>query len=340
MKTIHLKQLALILCLSLTLCDAVTAQTSTTSNASPTSNDAGSSHFKLFAGVTHQEELPQAHEVLQPHLARQQMGTGSASGPINGVVSASTIPSSLTAALAAQKAAAAIPQPTSTLSAKASTQAYSPAFGVARVTAPRQQEVQRPAEHYTVEWFMIPSWMAGVWMKSGDMTTQVTDLRTGASSKVNEWTENRLESSWGHQQDSQGNYWHVNILPAERDGNSAGKLVRFLTVNQRCESSTPQQLITRTHYVVSESNPWNKQVFDTFQQESLNHYALEKQNQLLNSSSNRVFSYQGVPVRDGHLVSEFQKIGQFTPTANLNGIDLRASLNDYLATHSMGHLRK
>lgn len=172
------------------------------------------------------------------------------------------------------------------------------------------------------------------------MTTGVTDLRTGVSSARNEWEENKLQAVWGHQQDAQGNYWHVNLLPSERDGASSGKLVRFITVLQQCVTSSSQQLITRTHYVVSESNPWNNQPIDTFQQESFNHYAPAAQNQLVNSSSNRVFTYAGEPGRDGSLVSQFAKIGPFTPVATLNGVDLRASLNEYLQSHALGHLKK
>jgi len=291
--------------------------------------------FKLFAGVAHQQMLPQAHEVLKPHLDRQLPH------PAAIAHSTSATATSVLAGQAMQKASQPAPQTSSVSSAhSAFTQNYVPAFGVARLTAERTPDPPRPAQHYIVQWFMIPSWMAGVWQKDGDMTTHVTDLRTGRTSNQNEFTENRLQATWGHQRDSQGNYWHVNILPAERDGASAGKLVRFVTVNQNCESSTSAQLMTRTHYIVSESNPWSHQPIDTFQQESLNHYALSGQKQLINSSSNRVFTYQGEPVREGHLVSQFVKVGAFAPVASMNGIDLRASLNDFLQNRSSAQQRK
>ncbi len=292
--------------------------------------------FKLFAGVTHQQMLPWADAALQPHVARQ------VKTPVNiGVVKtpATTDVVEPPAPAIPPKAPVVLQKPVLTAETAAK-QIYVPAFGVARLTAERRPDPPRPVQHYTVEWFMIPGWMAGVWLKNGDMTTSVTDLRTGMSSARNEWTENKLQAVWGHQQDAQGNYWHVNLLPSERDGSSAGKLVRFVTVSQQCVSSSSQQLMTRTHYVVSESNPWNNQPIDTFQQESFNHYALAAQNQLVNSSSNRVFTYEGVPVREGTLVSQFAKIGQFAPVATLNGVDLRASLDEYLQSHALGHLKK
>lgn len=273
--------------------------------------------FKLFAGVTHQQMVPHAYAALQPHLEKQ-----------------------LATATAIKTPPPVVPPQPHMSAESASRQANVPRYGIAHLTAERTPDPPRPVQHYTVEWFMIPSWLAGVWTKNGDMTTSVTDLRTGMSSTQNEWTENRLEAVWGHQQDARGNYWHVNLLPSERDGASSGKLVRFVTVAQQCLNSTPQQLLTRTHYVVSESNPWSHQAFDTFQQESLNHYALAAQNQLMNTSSNRVFSYEGAPIREGILTSQFAKIGQFSPVALLNGVDLRASLNDYLQSHALGHLKK
>lgn len=321
------------------------ADTSTTAGADSLRPGAvnTSSGFKLFAGISHQQELPQAHEVLKPHLERQLKASvpeQAAPKPAPAAPGPPHNQPTVISGMVAQKAPI-VSSAAPTLSGQtAFTQSYIPSFGVARVTAERNVQAPRPAQHYIIQWFMIPPWMAGVWQKDGDMTTNVTDLRTGRSSSQNEWTDNRLQATWGHQQDAQGNYWHVNLLPAERDGVSGGKQVRFVTVDQACESSTQAQLMTRTHYVVSESSVWNNQPVDTFQQESLNHYALSAQKQLINSSSNRVFTYQGQPVREGHLVSQFVRVAPFKSVASMNGIDLRASLYEYLQSHSPGNLRK
>lgn len=325
-----------------------TAQDMGTLAPSAASNSSGSSSpsaaaapFKLFAGVSHQELLPQAHESIQPHVQKQRVAIAlEVQKPVLSPERIMTAPPIAFLPKLTETVVKPAPRSPVLEEQTAVKQSYEPAFGVARLTAQRRPDPPRPAQHYTIEWFMIPSWMAGVWLKSGDMTTHVTDLRTGVTSSQNEWTDNRMEVSWGHLQDARGNYWHVNLLPSERDGMSAGKLVRFLTVAQKCEGSSPQLLLTRTHYIVSESNPWNNQPVDTFQQESINQYEMSGQNEILNSSSNRVFTYQGVPVREGHLVSKFNKIRGFTPVATLNGVDLRASLNDYLKSHSQSNLVK
>jgi hypothetical protein len=185
---------------------------------------------------------------------------------------------------------------------------------------------------------MIPKWLAGKWEKAGDLTVSITDLKTGQQVYPNEWTENEQESTWGHQADAAGNVWHVNFLPAEKDGKSAGKTVRFLTLTQKCEKTDEQALITRTQYIISESNFWTTQATDMFQQESLNHYMPNAPQEMVNNSTNRVFSAEGEALRDGHLQTKFNKISEFFPTPTISGIDLKLALNDYLEEHGLAHL--
>lgn len=217
-------------------------------------------------------------------------------------------------------------------------QGYIPAFGVAHV-ASNIREYQVGNQKYSVEWFMIPAFMPGIWQKEGDLTVEVTNLHTGAKSYPNQWIDNKLTAKWGHQMDAAGNVWQINLLPYERDGLSDGKLVRFLTVSQRCEQVSQAQLVTRTHYLVSESDTMRGAPEETFQQESINDYVLEQPTQMVvNKSSNRVFNYAGKPVRDGHLVSKYRKIANFTPIPTLMGLDLRQSLRDFLISGQLSNL--
>lgn len=179
-----------------------------------------------------------------------------------------------------------------------------------------------------VEWFKIPPWMAGTWSKQGDMTINAVDLRTGQGRTINQWTDNRMTVAFGHQIDRSGTIWQANILPSETDSISGGKSVRFLAVQRKCESYSPTGLITRTHYIITES--YGNQVAEEFQQESLNHYSALATGELLNRSSNRVFSYQGQATQDGNLESRFHKIADFRPVATLDGVDLNATFASFL----------
>jgi hypothetical protein len=190
----------------------------------------------------------------------------------------------------------------------------------------------------TIEWFMIPKWMAGAWRKQGDLTVSYRDLRTNRFTSMSAWTENEMTITWGHQVDRLGNVWHADILPVEKDGWSKGKLARFMMTSLSCEHTSPQQLVTRAKYVVTESYNGSAQVADMFQQESLNDYTMMADGELENMSSNRIFSAQGQPLREGALVSRLQKISPFAPVRVQNNIDLAQSLNTYLSTHGLQHL--
>lgn len=190
----------------------------------------------------------------------------------------------------------------------------------------------------TVEWFMIPKWMAGQWKKEGDLTVSYRDLRTNRFTSMSAWTQNEMSISWGHQYDRMGNIWHADILPLEKDGWTKGKLARFMMTQLKCERSTPKELVTRARYIVTESWSGTTQIADVFQQESLNDYTMLPDGQLENISSNRIFSSQGQPLREGGLVSRLQKYAEFTPQRYQNNIDLVQSLNSYLESHGMQSL--
>jgi hypothetical protein len=205
-------------------------------------------------------------------------------------------------------------------------------FGAAPAQTFQAQSAQR------VDWFKVPPWMAGTWTKKGDMTTSVTDLRSGRSSMMQQWTEDELTVTWGHQIDRAGNIWEANVVPSERDAVSDAKPVSFLLVNCHCESTSPQQVITRMHYIVSENQGWGAGAVEPFQQESLNDYTPISAVELQNYSSTRVFSSDGRPLRDGMLLSRFQRVAPFRIINNLDGIDLRASFSYFLRTHNMAEL--
>jgi hypothetical protein len=111
-----------------------------------------------------------------------------------------------------------------------------------------------------------------------------------------------------------------------------------MMTNLNCEHTSQQQLVTRARYVVTETYGGTSQVADLFQQESLNDYTLMADGELENMSSNRIYSSQGQPLREGALVSKLQKVAQFEPIRYQNNIDLAQSLNTYLNSHGMQHL--
>lgn len=200
------------------------------------------------------------------------------------------------------------------------------------------QQYYQPKLQKYVEWFQIPNWMAGTWSKQGDMTLSATDLNTGYRSNQQSWVDNRMVVTFGHQVDKQGGIWQANVLPAETDSMSGSKMVRFMAVSRRLEAADQSGLVTRTHYVITETSAGTGQIADQFQQESLNHYGILQDGELVNRSSNRVFSYAGRPMRDGNLESRFNRVSAFSPRTELDGFDLVASFKQYLNSIGRGDL--
>lgn len=200
--------------------------------------------------------------------------------------------------------------------------------------APPQSAAIVPTQ--TIEWMQLPRWMAGKWTKRGDMTVSYTDLRTGVTTPMNEWTDNEMTVTWGQQYDAQGNIWQANFLPLVRESTSNGKLVKFTIVSLKADSPAPNQVVSRAHSIITESV--GTQIVDIFQQESLNDYVLLPNGELENRSSNRDYTYEGQPIKGGELVSRHTKVAAFVPEATRNGIDMLQSLNDYLKSHGMSQL--
>ena len=177
----------------------------------------------------------------------------------------------------------------------------------------------------------------GTWTKTRDLTVHLPTCAQGGRVTLNIWTEDELTVTLGTPGDRAGNIWEANFVPSERDALSESKSVRFLLVNCRCESTSPEQVITRMHYIVSESAEWGQQV-DQFQQESINDYSPISNNEIQNYSSTRVFTYDGAPTRNGILLSKFSRVAPFKITAVHDGVDLRKSLSEFLLAHQMQDL--
>ena len=199
----------------------------------------------------------------------------------------------------------------------------------------RTEPPARPAPSKII-WVQIPKWMAGQWTKRGDLTVQVTDPHTGYTTSTNEWTDDAMTLTFGHILDKEGNIWHAYLIPSERDGYSGGTLVRFITTDfqpiQRDETKT----ISRSRYLIAQSSNPNSNYL--MQEESLNQYQPVNEEEIDNYSSNRIYSYDGRPMRQGLLVSRFKRDKFFTPITQENGIELMPAFKKFLMNNGMQNL--
>jgi hypothetical protein len=194
--------------------------------------------------------------------------------------------------------------------------------------------IEQPA----VQWFMIPKWLAGKWNKRGDTTLSVTDLRTGRTGRSGVFTEDNMTISWGQQVDKEGNIWHANFIPSERDGATEEESVRFVLLSQSAEVNSEEQFVTRTRYVVTMRYEGTGEVAEKYQQETLADLTPDDANHFTAKSSNKMFYMSGQAYRMGMLSSTFTRVGEFAPRKVERNIDLRRALADYLHAHNMDQL--
>ena len=215
--------------------------------------------------------------------------------------------------------------------------AQAPSLGYETPRAERQIEQSQPTiGNPTILWLKMPAWMAGLWTKRGDTTVQVTDPRTGMTSNTNEWTDDVMTIRFGHVRDAEGNIWHAYLIPSERDGRSGGEVVRFVTVAFQPVSQAPH-VVSRARYLISEaSDPSNLRFM--YQEESLNDYSAISVHEIQNYSSDRIYDYEGRPVRQGLLVSRFRRVEAFTVREKEHGIPLMPSFKAYLTSQGLQNL--
>lgn len=193
-----------------------------------------------------------------------------------------------------------------------------------------------PTSQRFILWLPVPKWLAGTWIKQGDMTVSHTDLRTGIATPMSVWTQNVQTTTWGNQIDAQGNIWHGYSIPTEIDGMSNGRLVRFVMLNGQQEPSPPGHVVTRVRSVVFTTQ--GGQLVDAFQQETLNDLTLLPSGELENHGFTRDFTKHGQPTREALLVSRFSKVRNFQIVETQDGVDLLRSLNDFLRSNNMSQL--
>lgn len=192
-----------------------------------------------------------------------------------------------------------------------------------------------PTQAARVEWFPVPDWLAGAWLKNGDMETYVHDFRTGQEIKKPIWLNNKVRLSFGHQRDSLGTIWHAEILPFRADGNRGNAMDRRYVMDMSCLKSEPESVALRFHSNVVRVDPDDSLVETTTQQEEIVTFRPDHDGMIATTSSTRTFDENGRPIVQSASNAERTKLAEFEPVAQVNGIDLAASLSQFLISRNM-----
>ncbi|MDZ4832315.1 MAG: hypothetical protein SGJ27_00805 [Candidatus Melainabacteria bacterium] len=192
-----------------------------------------------------------------------------------------------------------------------------------------------PSQVSHVKWFPVPNWLAGTWMKNGDMETYLKDFRTGEEIRKPMWLNNKVRLGFGHQLDSLGTIWHAEILPFRADGNRGNSTDRRYVMDMNCLNSNPQSVALKFHSNVIRVDPGSGTIQSTNQQEEIVTFRPDRDGLIATTSSTKNFDENGRPLLQAYSNAERTKIAEFVPVAQLNGIDLASSLIDFFTANNM-----
>lgn len=192
-----------------------------------------------------------------------------------------------------------------------------------------------PAQVARVAWFPVPDWLAGAWVKSGDMETYVKDFRTGQEIDKPIWLDNKVRLTFGHQKDCLGTVWHAEILPFRADGNRGSSTDHRFVMDMSCLKSQPDMVSLRFHSNVVQVDPEDGEIETTTQQEEIVTFRPDKQGIIASTSSTRTFDENGHAIIQSNSNAERSKLADFVPVNELNGINLAESLAQFLTSNNM-----
>lgn len=192
-----------------------------------------------------------------------------------------------------------------------------------------------PVQVARVAWFPVPDWLAGAWLKSGDMETYVKDFRTGEEITKPIWLDNKVRLAFGHQRDCLGTVWHAEVLPFRADGNRGRSTDHRYVMDMTCLKSQLDMVSLRFHSNVFQVDPQDGEIETTTQQEEIVTFRPDKEGIIATASSTRTFDENGQAIIQSNSNAERSKLADFVPVNELNGINLVESLTQFLTSNNM-----
>jgi len=195
-----------------------------------------------------------------------------------------------------------------------------------------------PPPAQRIEWFPVPPWMAGTWTKQGDYDTYALNMRNGQQMTQPVYVANVVTISFGHQIDAQGTVWNAEVLPFRADGFRGPKQQdhRFVTDESCLENTRAAVTLHMRSFIVTVDN--KQKVKDNKQQDEMIRFTPSGPGAIRTDSSTRTYDANGKGTFQSRSYTTRTKTREFMPIAQLNGIDLRQSLAQYLTEHNMAYL--
>ncbi|HEY9712528.1 MAG TPA: hypothetical protein V6C72_03600, partial [Chroococcales cyanobacterium] len=186
-----------------------------------------------------------------------------------------------------------------------------------------------PKPPHDDQWYLIPDWLAGRWLRSEE--TILSTYRFDTHTQNNQPRTIALQemADFGVQRDSAGHIWHYRL--ATRGMADKGSTLSIALVqSQEPLSVTDQEVVIRDVFTELQVNRATSVIIEAKQAESISHYLPVKDGTIRTSVSIKFFQEDGTPDRQQENVSTERRIEAFSPCNSYKGLDLKKSFADYL----------
>ncbi|MBX9722789.1 MAG: hypothetical protein K2X81_15420 [Candidatus Obscuribacterales bacterium] len=191
-------------------------------------------------------------------------------------------------------------------------------------------EKNLPESNTTSEWYRIPSWLAGVWHRS----EQVTNLSLGR--KVH--TTDEVDEHFGYQKDRKGDVWNYHNEPyVERHETDTTIEIKLVTLRKLLQSKDNQAVFFYQCTSMTVSKDSHK-IISEYQQEEYDTFHKVDQLNIKCDCKARIFSAQGVAeqILEGHYSANLKS--GFAAIDQLGDKDLRKDFNNFLVAQGLSDL--
>ena len=185
-----------------------------------------------------------------------------------------------------------------------------------------------------VEWFPVPDWMAGTWMKEGDMETYEKDFLRNSEIRLDKWVANQVTIFFGHLKDAKNTIWHAEVTPFRADGKRGMSRDQRYVMQISCLNSSPSNVVLSFHSVVVGLDSRGV-VAQSRQQEEIIRFYPDSASTMTTVSSTKTFDEKGRPLYQLNSHTKRLKMREFEERTSQSGIDLVTSLNDFFSQNNM-----
>ena len=190
-----------------------------------------------------------------------------------------------------------------------------------------------------LDWFKIPSWMAGRWMRTKQAVMWMENYVTGEERNEPSTIPKIEYADLGAQYDNQHNIWNACLVKSTVEETYDGILRVRLVRTQEPRVVSNQKVVLRDVYVGLKVNKETNIITECQQVETITTYVPINENTMTTTMSVEIFGEEGLPIRLQENVALDRRVSPFAPIDSFNGADIKNSFLDFLKSKGLSDMK-